>query len=143
MYSEHTGVRLTLPLITGGPGSSPALVGADGLCRAKVDQTRAASPRTSPRSFGLRVTPQPEPPREEVDWGLYLWAAAWRPFNREHFGGFNFEKGGGGVLEWGSRCVYLCQWAPDADTTGPIEYNPPENGRVVARHGGALPEQAG
>ena len=33
--------------------------------------------------------------------------------------GFNFEKGGGlvggGVLEWGSHCVDLCQWAVDDD----------------------------
>ena len=41
---------------------------------------------------------------------------------------------GGGVLEWGSHCVDLCQWAVGADHTAPVEYNPPENGRVVARY---------
>jgi len=83
-------------------------------------------------------TPEPEPPKEEVDWDLYLGPAAWRPFNRRHLDGFNFEKGGGmvggGVLEWGSHCVDLCQWAAGADSTAPIEYNPPVNGRVVARY---------
>jgi len=83
-------------------------------------------------------TPEPEPPKEEVDWDLYLGPAAWRPFNRRHLDGFNFEKGGGlvggGVLEWGSHCVDLCQWAAGADDTAPVEYNPPEEGRVVARY---------
>ncbi len=84
------------------------------------------------------MTPEPEPPKEEVDWDMYLGPAAWRPFNRRHLDGFNFEKGGGmvggGVLEWGSHCVDLCQWAAGADNTAPIEYNPPEDGRVVARY---------
>ncbi len=84
------------------------------------------------------ATPEPEPPKEEVDWDLYLGPAAWRPFNKAHLDGFNFEKGGGmvggGVLEWGSHCVDLCQWANDADNTAPVEYNPPENGRLVARY---------
>lgn len=83
-------------------------------------------------------TPEPEPPKEEVDWDLYLGPAAWRPFNKAHLDGFNFEKGGGlvggGVLEWGSHCVDLCQWAANADHTAPVQYNPLENGRVVARY---------
>ena len=41
---------------------------------------------------------------------------------------------GGGVLEWGSHCVDLCQWAADADSTAPVEYNPPVNGELVARY---------
>lgn len=81
---------------------------------------------------------EPEPPREEVDWDLYLGPAAWRPFNRRLLNGFNFEKGGGlvggGVLEWGSHCVDLCQWAANADNTVPVEYNPPENGELVCRY---------
>jgi predicted dehydrogenase len=81
---------------------------------------------------------EPEPPKEEIDWDLYLGPAAWRPFNRRLLDGFNFEKGGGlvggGVLEWGSHCVDLCQWAADKDNTAPVEYNPPENGQLVARY---------
>ena len=79
-----------------------------------------------------------EPPKEDVDWDLYLGPAAWRPFNRALLDGFNFEKGGGmvggGVLEWGSHCVDLCQWANNADGTAPVEYNPPENGQLAARY---------
>ena len=81
---------------------------------------------------------QPAPPKEEVDWDLYLGPAAWRPFNRGLLDGFNFEKGGGmvggGILEWGSHCVDLCQWAADADRTAPVEYNPPEGGQVTDRY---------
>ncbi len=81
---------------------------------------------------------EPEPPKEEVDWDLYLGPAAWRPFNKALLDGFNFEKGGGlvggGVLEWGSHCVDLCQWANNADDTAPVEYNPPEDGQIIARY---------
>lgn len=84
------------------------------------------------------LPPEPEPDKEKVDWDLYLGPAAWRPFNRKLLDGFNFEKGGGlvggGVLEWGSHCVDLCQWAANADSTAPVEYNPPENGQVVAKY---------
>jgi predicted dehydrogenase len=81
---------------------------------------------------------EPEPPKEEVDWDMFLGPAAWRPFNRSLLSGFNFEKGGGlvggGVLEWGSHCVDLCQWANDADRTEPVEYEPPDGGEAVARY---------
>ena len=84
------------------------------------------------------LEPEPEPPKEEVDWDMYLGPAAWRPFNKKLLDGFNFEKGGGmtggGVLEWGSHCVDLCQWAANADNTAPVEYNPPVDGRVVAKY---------
>lgn len=84
------------------------------------------------------MNPEPLPPREQIDWDTYLGPAAWRPFNKSHLDGFNFEKGGGlvggGVLEWGSHCVDLCQWAVGADDTAPVEYDPPKDGRIVARY---------
>ena len=80
---------------------------------------------------------EPEPNKEVVDWDMYLGPAAWRPYNAKLLDGFNFEKGGGlvggGVLEWGSHCVDLCQWANDADDTTPIEYEPTKES-VVARY---------
>ena len=79
-----------------------------------------------------------EPDKEDVDWDLYLGPAAWRPFNKKLLNGFHFEKGGGlvggGILEWGSHCVDLCQWANNADNTAPVEYNPPEDGLITARY---------
>ena len=82
-------------------------------------------------------TPEPEPAKDVIDWDMYLGPAAWRPFNAKQLDGFNFEKGGGlvggGVLEWGSHCVDLCQWAVGDDKV-PVEYNPPKDGQIVARY---------
>src|SRR5262245_28050691 len=81
---------------------------------------------------------EPEPDKYKVDWDMYLGPAAWRPYNAKLLDGFNFEKGGGivggGVLEWGSHCVDLCQWAANADGTAPVEYNPAEKDEVGCRH---------
>ncbi len=102
------------------------------------------------------LPPEPEPPKEEVDWDMYLGPAAWRPFNRRLLDGFNFEKGGGmvgafgggGCLEWGSHCVDLCQWANNADDTAPVEYEPKDNQlharyangvKLILRNDGWLP----
>lgn len=87
------------------------------------------------------LPPEQEPDPNIVDWNMYLGPAAWRPFNKRLLDGFNFEKGGGfvgafgggGVLEWGSHCVDLCQWAV-GDCPPPVEYNPPEDGQLVARY---------
>lgn len=84
------------------------------------------------------ATPQDAPPIEQFDWDLYLGPAAWRPYNQRWTDGFNFEKGGGltggGVLEWGSHCVDLCQWANNADGTAPVRYHPPAGGRVTSHY---------
>jgi hypothetical protein len=82
-----------------------------------------------PGGMGTRTSgwapPEPELPKEEIDWDLFLGTAAWRPFSRR-FMNSGFEKGGGlvggGVLEWGSHCVDMCQWANNADDTVPVEY---------------------
>jgi len=87
------------------------------------------------------LVPETEPDKEVVDWDMYLGPAAWRPYNAKLLDGFNFEKGGGfvgafnggGVLEWGSHCVDLCQWAVD-DCPPPVEYDPPKDGELVARY---------
>jgi hypothetical protein len=83
----------------------------------------------------LPAEPPPDP--EIVDWNMYLGPAQWRPFNPVLLDGFNFEKGGGlvggGVLEWGSHCVDLCQWAI-GDGMVPTEYNPPQDGQLTATY---------
>ncbi len=79
--------------------------------------------------------PEPEPPHEQLDWDMYLGPVAWRPYSRSQIGS-GFEKGGGmvggGVLEWGSHCVDLCQWAADSDNTAPVEYEPTSGTEAVA-----------
>lgn len=103
----------------------------------KLQSVHAHPAGMSTKSSGW-LPAQHEPPREVVDWDLYLGPAAWRPFHKDLLDGFNFEKGGGlvggGILEWGSHCVDLCQWAANADATAPVEYYPPENGRLMARY---------
>ncbi len=87
------------------------------------------------------LVPETEPDQNVVDWDMYLGPAAWRPFNKKLLDGFNFEKGGGfvgafkggGVLEWGSHCVDLCQWAV-GDCPPPVEYDAPKDGELVARY---------
>ena len=100
-------------------------------------QTLHAQPMGLSTNSSGWSTPEAEPDKEEVDWDLYLGGAAWRPFNKKHLDGFNFEKGGGltggGCLEWGSHCVDLCQWANDSDNTAPVEYEPKAK-RLHARY---------
>lgn len=84
------------------------------------------------------LSAEPVPPKNVVDWNMYLGPAAWRPYNHALLDGFNFEKGGGlvggGVLEWGSHCVDLCQLANNTDGTAPIEYHPPKDGQMRAKY---------
>jgi predicted dehydrogenase len=73
---------------------------------------------------------EPEPPKDEVDWDRWLGPCPWRPFNAQYVQGkwrgyFDFH--GGGILEWGSHTVDLCQWANRADDTAPVEYEPQGN----------------
>lgn len=71
---------------------------------------------------------QPTPPREVVDWNLWLGPAPWRPFNQKYVDGrwrgqWDFDSGAK-LLDWGAHTVDLCQWANQADDTMPIEYVP-------------------
>jgi predicted dehydrogenase len=100
-----------------------------------------AQPRGMQAIMSGWLPAEPEPPKNVVDWDMYLGPAAWRPYNAKLLNAFNFEKGGGfvgafsggGVLEWGSHCVDLCQWAV-GDCPPPVEYNAPSNGQLVARY---------
>lgn len=70
---------------------------------------------------------EPEPSKLVVDWDRWLGPCPWRPYNHFYVQGrwrnfYDFH--GGGILEWGSHTVDLCQWANDADNTQPVEYEP-------------------
>jgi predicted dehydrogenase len=80
---------------------------------------------------------QPTPPRDVVDWNLWLGPAAWRPFNQEYCNGkwrgqWDFDSGAR-LLDWGAHTVDLCQWANKADDTMPIEYEPADV-NIVCRY---------
>ncbi len=79
---------------------------------------------------------QPEPPKDQCDWDLWLGPCPWRPYNAQYVrGGWRnfFDFHGGGILEWGSHTVDQCQWANQADDTTPVEYEPQPRG-VIARY---------
>ncbi len=80
---------------------------------------------------------EPTPPREVVDWNLWLGPAAWRPFNQKYCDGrwrgqWDFDSGAR-LLDWGAHTVDLCQWANQADDTMPIEYQPHDD-NIVCRY---------
>lgn len=83
------------------------------------------------------LPPQPQPPRDAVDWNLWLGPAAWRPFNQAYCDGkwrgqWDFDSGAR-LLDWGAHTVDLCQWANRADDTMPIEYEPLED-KLICRY---------
>ncbi len=71
---------------------------------------------------------EPTPPKEIVDWNLWLGPAPWRPYNKKYVQGrwrgyYDFDSGAR-LLDWGAHTVDLCQWANQADDTMPIEFEP-------------------
>jgi predicted dehydrogenase len=73
---------------------------------------------------------EPEPPKQVVDWDRWLGPAPWRPYHPSYVsGGWRnwYDFHGGGILEWGSHTVDLCQWAAKSDNTQPVEYEPEGN----------------
>ncbi len=80
---------------------------------------------------------EPAPPRDVVDWDLWLGPAPWRPYNKAYVQGkwrgyWDFDSGAR-LLDWGAHTVDLCQWANRADDTMPVEYEPSSTS-VTARY---------
>ena len=74
---------------------------------------------------------EPEPPKDVCDWDRWLGPCPWRPYNSQYVRGRwrgHFDFHGGGILEWGSHTVDLCQWAAGKDQTAPVEYVPNADG---------------
>jgi predicted dehydrogenase len=72
------------------------------------------------------------PPRDVVDWNLWLGPAPWRPYNSEYVAGkwrgyYDFDSGAR-LLDWGAHTLDLCQWANQADDTTPVSFEPSETG---------------
>jgi predicted dehydrogenase len=66
------------------------------------------------------------PPRDVIDWDLWLGPAPWRPYNSAYVNGgwrghWDFDSGAR-LLDWGAHTIDLCQWANQADDTLPLEY---------------------
>jgi len=55
---------------------------------------------------------QPQPPRDEVDWDIWLGPCPWRPYNKAYIDGgwrgyYDFHTGD--IGEWGSHTICQCQ----------------------------------
>jgi len=77
---------------------------------------------------------EPEPPKQVCDWDRWLGPSPWRPYHSQYVQGkwrgyFDFH--GGGILEWGSHTVDLCQWAAGMDETTPVEFDPHGMGSIT------------
>jgi predicted dehydrogenase len=78
---------------------------------------------------------EPLPPKDEIDWDLWLGAAPWRPYNRRYVDGgwrghWDFDSGPR-LLDWCAHTIDLCQWANQTDHTLPIEYETFEDNMVL------------
>ena len=90
--------------------------------------------RWPPATTHAWLPAEPEPAKQVVDWDRWLGPSPWRPYNSQYIQGkwrgyFDFH--GGGILEWGSHTVDLCQWAAGADETTPIEFDPKGMGSIT------------
>jgi hypothetical protein len=68
---------------------------------------------------------EPEPPKEEVNWDLWLGPCPWRPYNARYVRGewrgyYDFHTSC--IGEWGAHTFAQCQVAIGAADTSPIEY---------------------
>jgi predicted dehydrogenase len=93
--------------------------------------------RWAPLTSHAWLPAEPEPPKQVVDWDRWLGPAPWRPYNSQYIQGrwrgfFDFH--GGGILEWGSHTLDLCQWVAGTDTTCPVEYEPAGMGADTPYH---------
>ena len=88
-------------------------------------------PRVTDVTKNNLLPARPEPPREELDWDLWLGPVPWRPYNPAYLGGCAawgvYWDMGAGVAGWGSHTIIQCQMAAGAEHTSPVEYIYPGN----------------
>jgi len=106
---------------------------ADELARTgRLGRVHTVKAHTLPFKMMTSWLPaQPEPPREELDWDMWLGPAPWRPYNRGYIGGcgafLDYYDFGTGVAGWCSHTVCQCQGPIGCDLTSPSEYEHPKN----------------
>jgi len=76
---------------------------------------------------GLRhdwLPAEPEPPRDELDWDLWLGPCPWRPYNREYMSGgwYHFYDLATDVAMWGAHTVAQALAGLDMTDVGFIEF---------------------
>jgi predicted dehydrogenase len=74
---------------------------------------------------------EPEPPKEEFDWELWLGPSPWRPYNKAFVrswpapGWYTQVDFAGGIPQWGSHTILQCQLDLGLADTSPVEYEYP------------------
>ncbi|MEI6809105.1 MAG: Gfo/Idh/MocA family oxidoreductase [bacterium] len=77
---------------------------------------------------------QPEPPKDELDWDLWLGSCPWRPYNQAFTnnwpvpGWYTQYDFAGGIPQWGSHTILQCQVDLGLADTSAVEYEYPEKG---------------
>ncbi len=83
---------------------------------------------------------EPVPPKEICDWNMWLGPAPQRPYNYQYVSGgwrgYNDFDSGARLLDWGAHTVDLCQWANQADGSGPTTFEPSANNIVATYQNG-------
>ena len=114
--------------------SEANFVFADELVRTgRLGEVRAVYAHTLPWRMRTDYLPaEPQPPKEELDWDLWLGPSSWRPYNKGYLGGcgawLDYYDFGTGVAGWGSHTIAQCQRALGLAETSPVEYQYPVNG---------------
>jgi hypothetical protein len=76
-----------------------------------------------------RLAEEPEPPKDELDWDLWLGPSPWRPFNPAYLrtypapGWYTQYDFAGGIAQWGSHTILQCQLDLGLAGTSAIEYH--------------------
>lgn len=83
-----------------------------------------------PRGNAVLPT-QPEPPKDVLDWDLWLGPSPWRPYNPAFLnqypspGWYTQYDFAGGIAQWGSHTILQCQLDLGLSDTSPVEYEYP------------------
>jgi hypothetical protein len=74
---------------------------------------------------------EPEPPKEDFDWDLWLGPSPWRPYNGAFIGPwptpgwYTQYDFAGGIPQWGSHTILQCQLDLGLADTSPVTYEYP------------------
>jgi len=73
---------------------------------------------------------EPQPPKEEVDWDIWLGPCPWRPYNKKYIDGAwrgHYDFHTSDIGEWGAHTIAQCQVALGLGDTSPVEYQYVDN----------------
>jgi len=126
--------------------SEPKFIFATELARTgrlgKLHTVRAHLwPRVQDVTANAWLPAQKEPPKDTLDWDLWLGPVPWRPYHPAYLGGCGawgvYWDFAAGIAGWGSHTIMQCQFGASAEDTSPVEYANPGNlsgNGLVARY---------